>query len=234
MKINDGSRPSRLELDRRATGETSGDVSDVSHAAALEAEKARVPPFDWAALQSRAAAIDEAPAPRAANRTWALWLAPVLALAAALFLVVRGEPPNRIKGEVDLAFYVLRGGEVTAGDPAATFREGDRLQFTYRSGMHDRLVLLSVDGDGRLTVYYPDDGETPVPVVPGDRHVLDGSIILDDAPGPETFLAFFGPSWSVSKARAVAEGAWDDGGPEGLVRLAGEDPDVAVLPLEKE
>lgn len=230
---NDGRRPSRLDLDRRVTGETSTDTFDVSaHRTAVEATP--VPPLDLAALRARAAALEDAPAPRAANRSWALWLAPVLALAAALLLVFRVGPQNRIKGDVDLGFYVLRAGEVLPGDPRATFREGDRLQFTYRAGTYDRVVLLSVDGDGRLTVFYPDAGETPVPIVPGDRHVLEGSIILDDAPGPETFLAFFGPDWTVSRAREAAGDAWDAGGAEGLVRLAEDGPDVAALPLEKE
>lgn len=239
---NEGGRPSRLRLDRHATGETSLDVSDVSvpdaaaHLAAVEAEKARVPAFDFAAISARAATLDadKAREPRAANRSWALWLVPVLAVAAALLLVVRPpEPPNRTKGLADLDFLVLQNGQAVLGDPEGTYREGDRLQFAYRSAGQDRLLLLSVDGTGYVTVYYPDAGEEPVAIVPGERHVLDGSIILDDAPGPEVFVAFFGERWTRSRARETVERAFAEGGPDALLLLE-DDPDVAVLALEKE
>lgn len=237
---NDGGRPSRLQLDRHATGETSLDVSDVSdpaaaaHLAAVEAEKVRVAPFDFAAISARAATLEKAREPRAANRSWALWLVPVLAIAAALLLVVRPpEPSNRTKGLADLDFLVLQNGQAVLGDPDGTYREGDRLQFAYRSAGQDRLLLLSVDGTGYVTVYYPDAGEAPVAIVPGERHVLDGSIILDDAPGPEVFVAFFGERWTRSLARETVERAFAEGGPDALLALE-EDPDVAVLALEKE
>lgn len=237
---NEGGRPSRLQLDRHATGETSLDVSDVSdpaaaaHLAAVEAEKVRVAPFDFAAISARAATLEKAREPRAANRSWALWLVPVLAIAAALLLVVRPpEPSNRTKGLADLDFLVLQNGQAVLGDPDGTYREGDRLQFAYRSAGQDRLLLLSVDGTGYVTVYYPDAGEAPVAIVPGERHVLDGSIILDDAPGPEVFVAFFGERWTRSLARETVERAFAEGGPDALLALE-EDPDVAVLALEKE
>ncbi|MFN7144184.1 MAG: hypothetical protein ACK4YP_10430, partial [Myxococcota bacterium] len=118
------------------------------------------------------------------------------------------------------------------GDTDAVFRAGDRLQFTYRTP-HARLVLLSVDGDGHFTLFYPEAGENGVPVTPGERHVLDGSLILDDAPGPEVFLGFFGDAWTVSRARDAALRAWEAGGAEALVKLA-EDPTVSALALERE
>lgn len=235
MRINDGSRPSKLAMARVLTGETSGDTSrdavDVSFLDAVEAERARVDPFDFEILRARAHRLEEAPPTRPArSRLW--WFVPVLALAAALFLVVR-PPPNRLKGDTDLGFYVLRGAQVYPGDPDATFREGDHLQFTYRAGLNEALVLLSVDGDGRLSVFYPEQGDRPVPIVPGDRHVLDGSVILDDAPGPEVFVAFFGERWDVPAASDLAGDTFAAGGVEALQLLSERDPDIAVLVLDK-
>jgi len=242
--INPGTRPSRLLLARHATGELSGDTSpsspDTAGAAAwragLDANRPRVEPFDMEVLRARAARLEDTTEPRTrpapAWRRWLL-LAPVLAVAMAVFLAVRPGPTNRLKGNADLGFYVLRGDEVYPGDPDATFRAGDRLQFTYRAA-HDRLVLLSIDGDGRLTRYFPEAGEVGVPIIPGDRHVLDRSILLDDAPGPEVFLGFFGDAWSVQQATALAERTYADGGADALVALSAEDPSIAALLLEKE
>lgn len=241
--INPGARPSRLALGRHATGEAVVDTSaptSQAFLAALEAERARVEPFDFEVLRARAARLDERPtaAPAPATPWWRrVWFAvPVLAVAAAAVVALRvptERPTHVLKGsEGDLGFYVLRDGQVYPGDTDAVFRAGDRLQFTYRTP-HSRLVLLSVDGDGHFTLFYPEAGEAGVPVTPGDRHVLDGSLILDDAPGPEVFLGFFGDDWTVSRARDAALRAWEAGGTDALVRLA-DDPTVSALALERE
>lgn len=82
--LNPGDRPSRLDLARHATGETTlaGPVDEV-WLRELEAERARVEPFDWEILRARAARLpDEAPAPApAAPRS--SWFAPLLALLVA-------------------------------------------------------------------------------------------------------------------------------------------------------
>lgn len=255
--INPGNRPSRLVLARRATGETSADVSDVSTGqprdvsdvsdvsawlAGLEAERARVEPFDFRAIRARAERLDDAPArPVVASVPWwrrLLYVVPVLAVAAALLFVVRPaalveRPTNRIKGEDELGFYVLRDGQVYPGKAGDTFREGDRLRFTYRTA-HDHLVLLSIDGTGHLTLFYPEAGEAGVAVVPGELHALDSSIQLDAAPGPEVFLGFFGDAWSVSSAREAAQRVYDEGGPAALVAFGDAEPGVSTVLLEKE
>ncbi|MFN7146243.1 MAG: hypothetical protein ACK4YP_20895, partial [Myxococcota bacterium] len=123
--INPGARPSRLALARHATGEAVADTSaPTSRAflAALEAERARVEPFDFEGIRARAERLDERPAalPAPALPWWRrLWLAvPVLAVAAGAVVALRApvdtEPTgNTMKGsEGDLDFYVLRDGQV--------------------------------------------------------------------------------------------------------------------------
>ena len=148
---------------------------------------------------------------------------------------------GRLKGgESDLGFYVNHDGAVLPGDPSTPVRTGDAVQFTYRTSA-DHLVLLSVDADGVVSVFWPAPGhgastDRGVDVVPGERHVLDGSVILDDAPSPEVFVGFFG-DWTVDAARARASGAYASGGIEAVIDLGGGgaegDGDIAVLPLEK-
>lgn len=236
LHINDGDRPSRLELARQLVGEAPVQEPEAVEALRAEVEAHPPPAFDAEALRARAARIPaslgELPAPRAAAN-WGRWVGVFFAMAAALLLLVR--PPelgNRLKGEDDLGFYVLREGSVHMGDPEATVRAGDRLQFSYYTDA-DRLILLSVDGTGRVSVFYPGNGEEGVEVIPGERHVLDGSVELDDAEGPEVFVAFFG-DWTVREARSAAEEAWLEGGAGALRRLPARLDDVAVLALEKE
>lgn len=243
LRINDGSRPSQLDLGRHVAGETSIDVSSDESQAYIESiHDTSVAAFDHDAIAARAFQLEDAGsapslggAPRWTRRV--VGIVSALAIAALLFLVVRPPPPHHhLKGSTNLDFYVLRDGQTYPGDPSLAVRQGDRIQFTYRSGDADHMVLVGVDGTGRFEQFYPDEGASSVAVVPGERHVLDGSILLDDAPGPEVFIAFFGDETELDVGRALdrAEAAWKDDGADGLAALAENDANVAVLVLEKE
>lgn len=235
LRINGGSRPSRLQLGQHRSGETSVDVSHPESSRYLaELDDTSLPRFDFDDVVARSFRAGADPKPAPAWRR-ALWIAPFVAMAAALLLVAR-PPENRLKGDVDLDFYVLRDGQAFPGDPSLPVRPGDRLQFTYRAGMADQMVVLGVDGTGNFTQFYPDEGDAPVAVIPGERHVLEGSILLDDAPGPEVFVAFFGEDGAipVADAREMAQTAWDAEGIDGLTALAEDEGNIALLVLEKE
>lgn len=96
--LNPGDRPSRLDLARHATGEnTLAGPVDAVWLRELEAERARLEPFDWEILRARAARLpDEALAPAPAPAR-ASWFAPLLALlvaaAAALAIVPQAVGP---------------------------------------------------------------------------------------------------------------------------------------------
>lgn len=239
--LNDGRRYSRLDVARHATAEAALDPPpSPPRLAELEAERARTPPFDPVVLRAAAARVEDPVRSRPPSgavpwwrRAW-LVLTPALAVAALVLVLVRpgAGPAGRLKGDVDLGFYVQRQGEVLPGDPAGVFGAGDRLQFTYRAAGYDSLVLVSMDGGGTLSRYYPAAGDTPVPVVPGDRHVLDGAIELDDAPGPEVFVAVFGAASASEVERSVTD-RWNEAGVDGLVRMGDEAAGVAVLVIHK-
>jgi hypothetical protein len=240
-QLNDGSRPSRLALALAATGETPPQPGPeaLAFAAELQEAEATLAPFDWEILRAAAARVeDERPARAVAEappwwRRFGLLLAPALAVAAALIVAVLPDAPSsRAKGDVDLDFVVLREGRVMPGVEGRVYGPGDLLQFTYRAEGHEQLVLMSIDGQGKVTVFYPSQGDAPLAVVPGERHVLDGSIALDAAPGPELFVAVFGPS-SVSEARELVEEAWAQGGAGAVNRLKDTDPAVDVVMVQK-
>ena len=133
-------------------------------------------------------------------RGWATAAMVVAGIALVVALLPREPAPdrthdpihaNRFKGEVSLDVYALRGDAVVEVPPGQVLQPGDRIQFTYTSGPLNHLVLVGVDGNGVISRYYPDAGTHSQSVVPGSEMILEDSLVLDDAPGPEVFVAVF-------------------------------------------
>ena len=241
LNINDGNRPSRLTLDQRATGEVDGPVPK-AHLDALVAAKSAVAPFDYEILRARShRVVEDAPAPAAApiRPWWSVWV-PLLALAAGLMLVVTialpddPVPGTRTRGDAFLNTFVMQDGVGQPWEAGTVLSEGDRVQFAYNANQTgETMVLLSIDGEGTLTVFWPASGDEPVAVVPQGTHLLEDSIELDGARGPEAFVIQFGVT-SVEEARSLAVDVFDAEGPEGLQRLARQDRSIDVVIIEKE
>ena len=124
----------------------------------------------------------------------------VLALAASVALLVThgrqtfpsvgvGALEGRSKGENRLDYYVKRGEQIMKGAPADVLRPGDRVEFAYRAPTAGYLAILSVDGGGSATVYYP-TGRVTVPIEAGEQ-VLPQSTLLDEVLGEEEIFALF-------------------------------------------
>jgi hypothetical protein len=105
--------------------------------------------------------------------------------------VVSAIPAERLKGPaVELVATVERGAHqfrVISGDAV---RPGDRVQLAYSTASAAHLYVIGVDGTGAVARYFPEP--------PGQSRVEDGrevelpfSLVLDAAPGPEQFFAFF-------------------------------------------
>ena len=90
-----------------------------------------------------------------------------------------------------LEMFVKDAQGIRAGLDGVTLRAGDWVQFRYRARGHRFLFIISVDDEGVLAPLYPDERSQSVSIQPDGRHVLEGSVILDDAVGPERFYAFF-------------------------------------------
>lgn len=161
-------------------------------------------------------------------RSWAPGLVLAAGMALAVFVINAPDPRhNHLKGgESDLGYYVQHDGNVLPGDPSTPVQAGDAIQFTYRTTA-TRMILLSVDAGGTVTVFWPahaNGTDHGVDVIPGERHVLDGSIVLDDAPSPEVFVGFFG-DWTVDEAKTRAEVTFASAGIDGIASW-GRSPDV--------
>jgi hypothetical protein len=136
-----------------------------------------------------AAARDPEPAARALGRRprWLLALA-AAALALALLPRARWDGPSereRSKGSPRIGFFIKRGEQVRRGIDGERVRARDRLRFVYTSDEPRRLLLLGIDGKGRVDVYWSRA------VAAGQEQALPSAIELDNAPGEEHLIALF-------------------------------------------
>jgi len=132
-------------------------------------------------------------------RSWWRRLVPTsaaLVVAAATVLVVLKmphatvEPAYGIKGGPSLHLYGRRDGKVFPVQPGAKLRAGDQLRFAVANQPAGYLMIASVDGAGRGSIYFPFDGQRSARVESPNAE-LPGSVILDEVAGPERLFALW-------------------------------------------
>ena len=112
------------------------------------------------------------------------------AAACALLLVVLPPQGVRLKGGPVLQVFGLHQGQVRKLSSGETLAPGDRIRFAVDPGEARFLLIVSIDGTGRASVFFPFGGSASAPLPPG-RSKLEESVELDDSPGPERLFAFF-------------------------------------------
>ena len=107
-----------------------------------------------------------------------------------------GDPPGTadlaIKGGPSVRVVVRRGDHVFVARDGSWLSPGDAIRFVLSPTGYSYLLVVSVDGAGKTNVYFPFQGAASAPV--DSEHPLEvpsGSIVLDDAPGPERVFAVF-------------------------------------------
>jgi hypothetical protein len=169
---------------------------------AVRASKAALPPELPDAIVAKAKASEHHPHVATVHplRRWAPQLATALAMAAALVLFVRTREPapdpigvgERTKGGPRIAFHVRQGGGIRAGATGDRLSPGDQVQFSYSARDRAYLAIVSLDGGGHASVYYPsDDSDRAAPIEPGVDVTLPQSTVLDETLGPEKVFALF-------------------------------------------
>jgi hypothetical protein len=134
---------------------------------------------------------------RVPRKRW--WRVPAIAVSFAAALVLwlwsghrthSSDSEIAIKGEVTFRVFAKRGDAVFAVRDATRLAPGDRIRFVAGSRNPGYLLVVSIDGAGAATVYYPFGGERSA-AIGSEQDELPGSIVLDRAPGPERVFALF-------------------------------------------
>ena len=148
-----------------------------------------------------------------------------LAAAAALLVVFTlpqfagtgvGLDQERLKGSGDPVLVVYREGPSGAVrlDARAQVRAGDVIQAAYKVTKPIQGAILSVDGEGNVTVHLARDGRSAA-LVPGGEQPLEFSYELDRAPRFEVFFLLTSDKpFDLEPVRQVLKTApWDSLGP---------------------
>ncbi|WP_257462240.1 DUF4384 domain-containing protein [Archangium lipolyticum] len=186
--------------------------------------------------------------PRWRPSPWARWgalfarVAPVLAVAGlAVFFVLPREsvheaPDLAVKGGATLQVFVHRDERVWKAGEGEPLAPMDQIRFQVESGGLPYLMVVSIDGAGKPSIYYPFNGLKSGPVETGEAVALPYSIILDAAPGPERLFALFSREpLQATTVRAALEEI-GSGGPAAIrasTRLFVEADDQASFLFEK-
>jgi hypothetical protein len=121
------------------------------------------------------------------------WIAPLVAAAAVLALVVLHHAPaheaetTRVKGAARLLAYKQAGDQAERLEPDAVVRAGDVIQLRYNAGGARFGVIASIDGGGGVTLHFPASPDASTEVTGGTRTLPD-AFELDDAPRFERFF----------------------------------------------
>jgi hypothetical protein len=181
---------------------------------------------------------------RARRRVPIFWWAagPAVAAAAAVLVFVTtpgssGPPdPNLTKGGDGLALIVRHAdGRTEDVLPGQSLSPGDAVRMVVTARAPDSaLVILDFDGRGKVSAFEPAHGD-PKRIGAG-RQLVEGSVVLDDALGPERLLALFcGGEISTSDAIAAGQRALTQvGGDPRAVHTLGLPCREASLLIQKE
>jgi hypothetical protein len=121
-------------------------------------------------------------------------LAAAAAAAVLLFHLGPGTGPGtgvRIKGNARLGFYVKHGDDVRSGSAGERVEPGDTIRFTVTTRAPCWVAVMSRDGSGHASVYYPAGSERMAAVDAGNDVALPAATTLDGVPGAERICAFF-------------------------------------------
>jgi hypothetical protein len=129
--------------------------------------------------------------PRRPGRRALAWGAGLVAIAATSVFLLQPTSGVRSKGPpTSLGMYVQHGPDVRRAREGEGVAPGDSLRFLYSSREASYLAILSLDGAGVASVYFP-DGPEMVAVPAAQDAPLPLATHLDGVLGEETVVALF-------------------------------------------
>ncbi len=128
------------------------------------------------------------------------------------------EPYLAIKGSAGLKIVAQHAGTQLEVVDGVKLAKGDAIRFVVDPNGLPYLLVASVDGDGQVTVYFPAGGKESGRVEDGHKVELPGSIVLDDARGPERVFALYSKEPIAAAPVTTALRALGAGGRDDIVR----------------
>jgi Domain of unknown function (DUF4384) len=129
---------------------------------------------------------------RIASRAVAIAAVASLAATVALVVVTRGSGDGvRTKGGPRLGVVVVHHGAMRVGEPGERLHPGDLLSFVVTSAEPRHVAVLSRDGAGRVSVYFPATTAHAPRIAAGREVQLPEAIALDGTLGRELVRAVF-------------------------------------------
>jgi hypothetical protein len=126
-------------------------------------------------------------------------LVPVAALSVVLitvpFLFHEKEQAGAVrpKGGVSMRVFVKTEGGARPGIPGEALRAGDTIKFAVSPGGHRYVMVVNLEEDGDLALYYPKEGDASIREA-NREIVVPASIVLDGFAGRERVFAIFSDS----------------------------------------
>jgi hypothetical protein len=134
---------------------------------------------------------------RIVRRRWFVPSALAFSALAAVAVMVSLAPGSRenadetrLKGQSHITFHVQHEGKVTVGAEGQSVFPGDSLRFSLTTGKPTHVAILSLDGAGVASVYFP-QGKTSRSFGMVNSQPLDSSVLLDSTLGNERLWALF-------------------------------------------
>lgn len=196
-------------------------------AAALGALEAHLPGCErcrarWAELQQNQGAFElgrAASLQRLQARTggaepawrwprWAFALGPAALAAGLAVMVALPQAPDEVAKGTALGWKVIaRHQDVNRPvAPNEPLSPGDALRFTVTVPEAGTVTVFSLDAAHHVSPFYPPSDIPQGLTLPKGQHLLEGSIVLDDAQGPERLvLVFSANDYDGRNVRARAE-----------------------------
>ncbi len=160
----------------------------------------------------------ETPPPRRSRAwLWPAFAAPAFATVALIMFArvpqtaapEKAAPESTVmtKGGASLQVFARRGENVFAVSDGTRLRSGDAVRFVVAPHGLSYVLIASVDGSGKASVYFPLNGTESAKVASQERVELEGALKLDNSPGPERIFAIFStkPLAATSVLAALAE-----------------------------
>jgi hypothetical protein len=124
---------------------------------------------------------------------WRWLVAGLVPALAALILIIAWprEPDFGIKGGASLRAFLRRDGRVISLKDGDRAHKGDEVRFVVSGAGLPWLMIASVDASGQATIYHPYNGERSAALSKDPTVEIPGSIVLDEAAGPERLFALF-------------------------------------------